>query len=872
VKTELVRTLAIIGHRALRPEDIAAIRSSLLEWWSRERVSKRLANAPTLLTSLAPGADQLGASVLTGREVTAGMTIDRPAKLRPVFPYDEHAYENDVELQESDCHRPGSGSFGALADKEARRVAKRLHGCWNDAASKNESYRTAGRYLAEHADILISLWDGVYSGKIGGTSDTIGYALSARCQEERARKRRRALEVHWLVIPRLSNPHPAGEAFTWQRLSVLTPVVKPRFNPSRVPLGKTAAIVSLALASASCLVSVAGYWLNLSDQPVAEATAADRVLTAISHLVLNSFDFPNTGSGTQLVRIGRWLAVGFALTTIASVMNGLFRWVDNLTLRWFRWHLHDLICGLGWRGCRFMADSPESKVLTVAIERTPDEATRMDCAQLGVKLVEGDATNSDTMRKVRVSKVRCAYVACDKDETNIQVVHQLTKTAKGAPLICCVGLRSQESFQILQNALPEGHKIDLRIFNAEAVTARMFLKSHPIDRFRASSLAQGAEVIMIGDSPMAQALLREVLQQGIFEEGKELAVAWLVPDASITSHSFASRYPVFNLKAPALVGQPWVAIPDDIWRSEKVLPEIRFFDLPVSDRGLLDLFEGSHLPHPGRWVTSVVVALNDPAISASVTYTLAPHLEAVRLRERRDITLSCYYNASVDIYRSDIDHALNREFQSLPVQVFSDFMGDCSKEVVRADDVDRVARRVNGIYCMKPEELLMPGFDKRCDEIWPHVTEDDKDSNRQAAAHAWVKRRIRARLRANSPGVDEAPDEKTPSAVRNQTMLRALAEIEHRRWCAEYLLKGFRPLTRIPSSVGALFSPSNDEKELIRAWFDKGGPGKKAFKRAKRHVDLVPFKDFASLFTPDLVAEESSKDYRQIGELDRLLQ
>jgi voltage-gated potassium channel Kch len=846
-------TLALIGHKDLQSADISTIRASLRRWWSRN-ITAAQTEPPTLLTCLAPGADQLGAWVLTQT------CIPNPAKLRLVFPYDESTYAENLRLQkEEDGPTDRPWSFAALADPEAIKRAVRLKPDWkgtNRDQQTRDCYRAAGRYLAENSDILIALWDGVYVGKTGGTSDTILYALSPECQEKRAREGRRPLKVHWLAIPRRSNRHPSGEAFISQRLSVPSPVVKRFFTGLSAPDGTVPILLSSSLAIASFLCSFLGYTLHLFGAPIAGAAVADKALTAISHLTLNGFDSAVEGPWAPLVRTGRWLAVGFAFTTIGIVMNGLFRWVDDLALRRVRFGPHDLVCGLGQHGLGFIEDSEPSKVPTIAVERTPNGSAKHACARMGVPLVEGDATDPETLRKAGVSRVACAFVVCDTDETNIQVVHQLAKMAHGAQMVCCVGLRSQRNFQILQNALPENHDIDLRIVNAESVTARMFLQQHPIDRFAASPAALGAEVILVGDGPMAEGFLREALQQGVFEDGKELAVACLTSDASSSCRRFTSHYPAFRSIAPASPGNAWLARSRKLWRDEKVLPQVRFFDLPPSDRALLELFEGNQLPRPGGWVTSVIVAIGDPAASASVTYALAPRLEGLRRDETRDITLACYYNAPEDIYRGDIEHALNRDFQSLPVHAFSDFMGTFSRTVVQGEEVDRVARRVHGIYKMPQEQRAQPEFDLSCKSLWPGVLENDKDSNRQAAAHAWVKQRIHARLKAR--GFDD------------DAIVDALARIEHRRWCAEYLLKGFRPLTRIPSEHWC-FSPSAVEARLLEEWFEDDGQKKNAFKRARRHADLIPFDDFKRLFSADRAKREAEKDLVQIRRLDMLL-
>ena len=598
---------------------------------------------------------------------------------------------------------------------------------------------------------------------------------------------------------------------------------------------------------------------------------ADSALTAISHLTLNSLDSVSPGPGALLVRFGRWLAVAFVLTTIAGVMNGLFRWVDGLTLWWVGRHEHDLVCGLGWRGLGLIVDDQPDKIPVIAVDLLADEARKSACHRMGVPFVEGDATSLETLRKVGVSKIRCAFVACNQDATNMQVVHQLAKMEPRNDMICCVELDSYRRFEILRNALPDGHKVDLRILNAESVTSRMLLVAYPIDRFMASPGSCGAEVIVIGHSPMAEELVRHVLQQGLFEEGKDLALAWLTPDAASTCRSFVSDYPVYSVVPNPGFGGAWVAEPPKVWLDDKVLPRIRFFDLPPSERGCIELFEGEKLPIVGEWVTSVIVAMGDPVASASVTYALAPRLEEIRNGQDgqgRDITLACYFNTPEDAYRGDIEHALNSKFRSLPVRVFSDFLGDGSKEVLRGDDVDRVARRFNyfyeGISLKKTFETLRDEarntleFESQCDRAWRSLSEDDKDSSRQAATHTLVKQRIRRRLQVHCNDIP-----------------RALARIEHRRWCAHQLLKGSRTLTRIPSEEQVCFRPTDDEMKLLDRWFDEGQPqGKTTFRRTRRHVDLIPWDDFGRLFVDrhkTHAEHEAAKDLQQMRLLDLLL-
>ncbi|MBA3351228.1 MAG: NAD-binding protein [Blastocatellia bacterium] len=593
--------------------------------------------------------------------------------------------------------------------------------------------------------------------------------------------------------------------------------------------------------------------------------------------MLNGFELPND---TGLVfRIGRALAVVFFAMTAGAVANSLFHLWDRFALWRAASKNHYLICGLGWSGRQLLInaiDKPRTtkgeKFRAIAIERTPTEETREFCSVVGARLIAGDASHPETLRNVGIGKVRDAFVVAGDDEINMRIVqqlgrhhqqlgrHQRATSFKGASeeMRCCVALNSQRHFEVLKESLPKEslpkeaspvrRNIDLRIFNAQSVTARMFLKLHHLDRFQASPDAGGAEVILVGKSAMANVLLREVLQQGIFEKGKDLKVTCLSANPERACRDFTLEYPIFAVsEGPPL----WTAKPEPPWENEKVLPSIRFLDFPCSEKGLLELCEENLLGADEKRVTSVIVALDQPAESASTTRLLSAYLKGVRENTEKDITLACYYPE--DIYRYDIERALNSSSGSLPVHVFSDFMGDCSVEVVRGDQTDGLARRFNGKYNVDGGIKAEPGefFAKYCDRIWRKASENDKDSNRQRAAHELVQQRIRSRLK-------ETPE-------RNWEM----AEIEHRRWCAEYLLRGFRPLTRIPSSCDKGFIPNEEETLQIKEWYSSQS-SKARFKDCKKHVTLIPFYGFNSVLREE-AHNERTKDFTLAAGLNELL-
>jgi len=113
-----------------------------------------------ILSPLAEGADRLVA--WKGFEM-----LD--ADLEVVLPLDESDYIDDFETPES------KAEF-----KKLRARAQRLTQV-DPAANRAEAYEMAGRYVVDHCDVLIALWDGEPASGRGGTAEIVSYARRQGC-------------------------------------------------------------------------------------------------------------------------------------------------------------------------------------------------------------------------------------------------------------------------------------------------------------------------------------------------------------------------------------------------------------------------------------------------------------------------------------------------------------------------------------------------------------------------------------------------------------------------------------------------------------------------------------------------------------------
>ena len=150
-----MRTLrvGVTGHRRIDdPEGVsAAVREALGR--VRERFAGTGAARLEAVSPLAEGADRLVARAVLA-EPGAALTVPLP------FPADDYA---------TDFAAPGSNAeFEELLERAARVELMRP-----STTTREEGYECAGRWVVEHSDVLLALWDGAPSQGRGGTAEMV---------------------------------------------------------------------------------------------------------------------------------------------------------------------------------------------------------------------------------------------------------------------------------------------------------------------------------------------------------------------------------------------------------------------------------------------------------------------------------------------------------------------------------------------------------------------------------------------------------------------------------------------------------------------------------------------------------------------------
>ena len=189
--------VGITGHRDIAEVSREPVKNELTRIITE--LHAKYPNSPLLvLTSLAEGADRIGAEV----------AIDLGVEFAVPLPLPIHEYEKD---------------FGTLASiDEFRELLSKAKTYFHVSGEETENYHTesdvrsasymdASRFIGRHCHVLVAMWDGIDSGRVGGTSHLVEMKLNGKplksVKESPLLESLEAGSVFHIHTPRTSKQH-----------------------------------------------------------------------------------------------------------------------------------------------------------------------------------------------------------------------------------------------------------------------------------------------------------------------------------------------------------------------------------------------------------------------------------------------------------------------------------------------------------------------------------------------------------------------------------------------------------------------------------------------------------------------------------------
>ncbi len=163
VENRIPVAIGISGHRAIRGEDVPALRTAVKE--QLEAVRAACPHSPLqVLTSLAEGADLLCAEAAAelGIPLVAVLPMEAGEYTKDFSPEDKAAFERHCAAARQVLIAPHTEPIPA------------------EGVSTEYLYRQAGLYVSRHSHVLLALWDG-REGRSGcGTAEAVQFSLTER--------------------------------------------------------------------------------------------------------------------------------------------------------------------------------------------------------------------------------------------------------------------------------------------------------------------------------------------------------------------------------------------------------------------------------------------------------------------------------------------------------------------------------------------------------------------------------------------------------------------------------------------------------------------------------------------------------------------
>ena len=689
----------------------------------------------------------------------------------------------------------------------------------NDKVVKNENepdslyYERQCIYMVKHFDHFMVVWDGLFTEKLGGTSWLVQLLLQH--SEKKV--------IHHLITPRKSNPYPINylssksfnpygkqmdsrlpwlPKFYWASFEIGEQVERklPQSNIENLfdgSLWKTFIIPGI-LAFITLILGTIGY---CTVKP--ENTVLDSIFKSIDFITLNELHFNN---GNIFLHISRFTGI---LTPLTAIGFGVYSATYNLRIRnklrqWLKAskrmvivvgensEANDLIKDLNLRGLR---------VLQFKTNQQKNSLTKINNNHLIESIYSG--IDKNLFDKI-ISKASLVYLM-NTDEINLQDALRFESFSKGKNLSIIerifVHLKSDEKAKFLHNISIK--LIDkFKIFNIQHNTVRRLLNYFPIDQ--ENKEINVFTIHIVDFNSLSQILIEHLLAQLYLE--RHISI-----ELNVYSENLKSTKIEFYKKFSALKGKNEKnRIEHYNWGNW----EINFLNYSTEISSKQIFLEKIENDLELKKSISLYVCIQNGSLSSTWLSSYLPRLNQLKKDKLQHLQVFSFYNSPNIQEEIQIERYYNKLAPHLFVTCFGNYLQECSFDSINLDTLDELAIKIADWYDKKYNLAASPH-----NRNWHLSSYMDKQSNRHAADHIWLK--WRWLLRNTNRNTHNAKYSIDTFSTLENSLLMQLSEIEHRRWCANLVLKGHHVL------------PEKYSKEWLK--------NKQHFKSQYYHKDLVSF-------------------------------
>lgn len=462
------------------------------------------------------------------------------------------------------------------------------------------------------------------------------------------------------------------------------------------------------------------------------------------------------------LEVARLLAPASAAFAAIQALAAVFR--DHFQLLRLRfWKDHVVLCGLGEKGFALAKGFRECGDRVVIIERDALNSFVGRCRGPRTIVLEGDATDTETLRKAGVKKARLLVSICGEDGTNAEVgvnARQMTMGRSGEPLSVTVHIVDVELCGMLQSAMqagmPGAAMVDF--FNVYETGARTMLGEWPPFGPGGDSRDDSPRMIVVGMGRLGRNLIVHAARDWYFtrkNESSRLRIACIDRDA-------AAKVRSLSLRKPRLEG----ACDIQALQMDVASPEFE---------------EGAFLFDPqGRCdVSAVYVCFDDDARSLATALKIHRRLGA----NTPPVVIRMVQFSGLARLLHSGEYGPREKFGNL--YAFGLLDRTCRPDLLFAGNVEKLARTIHEVYVLQQKGKGVSREANPSMVDWGELPDSLKKSNRQQA------RDIERKLKAVGCRIVPLTDWSAELVEFTQKEIEIMAEMEHDRWCEERLRSGW---------------------------------------------------------------------------------
>ena len=466
----------------------------------------------------------------------------------------------------------------------------------------------------------------------------------------------------------------------------------------------------------------------------------DRIYLSLQLISMNSGAVE--GNVNWALEIARYLVPALTVFTAFQAIINLFQ---EQTQWWHLWFIrnHVILCGLGRKGSYLIDDLLSEGFQLVVIEKRIDPAAANENRRKGVIIIEGDATDAETLQKARLSRASHLICLLGDDQQNLRIAlqayHLVEGKDKNKTLTCIIHLISEDLFDLVKKSELRINKDDpfiLEIFNTYKRTAIQL-----VDRFT-GQLNLTKKFLVVGMGQLGKNLIVQSAQRFYSENNSgKVDIIVLDKDASVKVKNLYQDFP--HLSSVCNVS------PIDL-------------DLNISQL-LKDTFVEQF---KNESIDQVFICMGNPILAIQISLALLElsNLSGVPFHIRLEKS-SGLFDLLEDLVGAQSNHAL--------IHPFDMYQQTCTSNLVIGGIHELLAIKLRHNYL---ENLSTPDASRQLEIPWEAVSEWEKDANRQQAS------RICQLLQAFGYIINPLRNWDAGELTFDQEEVIGMAKMEHALW------------------------------------------------------------------------------------------